>query len=49
MSDTQFPEDSWVQVRYPLTVEQERGDRSAWPWLPTGNPTVSGKRAVGRS
>jgi hypothetical protein len=34
MSDTQFPEDSWVQVRYPLTAEQERGDRTAWPWLP---------------
>ena len=22
-----FPEDSWVQVRYPLTREQEHGDR----------------------
>jgi hypothetical protein len=29
-----FPEDSWVEVRYPLTGEQERGDRDAWPWLP---------------
>ena len=29
-----FPEDSWVQVRYPLTREQEHGDRAAWPWLP---------------
>ena len=29
MTDTQFPEDSWVQVRYPLTAEQERGDRAA--------------------
>jgi hypothetical protein len=29
-----FPEDSWVEVRYPLTREQERGDRAAWPWLP---------------
>ena len=29
-----FPEDSWVQVRYPLTSEQEHGDRAAWPWLP---------------
>jgi hypothetical protein len=29
-----FPEDSWVEVRYPLTGEQERGDRAAWPWLP---------------
>ena len=34
MSDTPFPEDSWVAVRYPLTAEQERGDRGAWPWLP---------------
>ncbi len=29
-----FPEDSWVQSRYPLTREQELGDRSSWPWLP---------------
>ena len=29
-----FPEDSWVEVRYPLTGEQEHGDRAAWPWLP---------------
>jgi hypothetical protein len=28
-----FPEDSWVEVRYPLTSEQEP-DRSAWPWVP---------------
>ena len=29
-----FPEDSWVQVRYPLTREQAHGDRVRWPWLP---------------
>ena len=29
-----FPEDSSVEVRYPLTSEQEHGDREAWPWLP---------------
>jgi hypothetical protein len=29
-----FAAESWVQVRYPLTREQEHGDRSAWPWLP---------------
>ena len=29
-----FPEDSWVEVRYPLTKEQELADRAAWPWLP---------------
>jgi hypothetical protein len=29
-----FPEDSWVEVRYPLTSEQEHEDRAAWPWLP---------------
>jgi hypothetical protein len=29
-----FPDDSWVEVRYPLTPEQEHGDRNAWPWLP---------------
>jgi len=31
---TSFPEDSWVEVRYPLTGEQEHGERDAWPWLP---------------
>jgi hypothetical protein len=29
-----FVEDTPVMVRYPLTREQERGDRAAWPWLP---------------
>ena len=29
-----FPEDSPVQVKFPLTAEQEHGDRAAWPWLP---------------
>ena len=29
-----FPDDSEVEVRYPLTPEQEAGDRAAWPWLP---------------
>lgn len=28
-----FEEDQEVLVRYPLTAEAERGDRSAWPWL----------------
>ena len=23
-----------VEVRYPLTPEQEHGGRAAWPWLP---------------
>jgi hypothetical protein len=29
-----FEEDQEVLVRYPLSAEQERGDRSEWPWLP---------------
>jgi hypothetical protein len=29
-----FPDDSPVEVRYPLTSQQEHGDRAAWPWLP---------------
>ncbi len=33
-NDVKFPEDTPVLVRYPLTRDQERGDRSAWPWLP---------------
>ena len=30
----QFPDDTPVEVKYPLTPEQEKGDRSEWPWLP---------------
>ncbi len=37
-----FPEGSWVEVRYPLTKEQERGDRAAWPWLPGWVVSVCG-------
>jgi hypothetical protein len=33
-NDGRFPDDSAVEVRYPLDQEQERGDRSRWPWLP---------------
>jgi hypothetical protein len=29
-----YPEGSQVMARYPLTPEQEHGDRAAWPWLP---------------
>ncbi len=29
-----FPDMDPVEVRYPLTPEQEQGDRAAWPWLP---------------
>lgn len=29
-----FPDETPVQVRYPLTSEQEHSDREAWPWLP---------------
>ena len=29
-----FPDDSEVEVRYPLTAEQEHDDRESWPWLP---------------
>jgi hypothetical protein len=29
-----FPEDSDVEVRFPLTPGQSAGDRAAWPWLP---------------
>ena len=28
MTGPAFPEDSWVQVRYPLTSEQEHADRA---------------------
>ena len=28
------PDDTRVDVRYPLNQEQHDGDRDAWPWLP---------------
>ena len=33
-NDGRFPDDSWVEVRYPRTGQEEHGDRAAWPWLP---------------
>jgi hypothetical protein len=29
-----FAEDMAVEVRYPRTKEEERGDWANWPWLP---------------
>ncbi|MGH3193835.1 MAG: hypothetical protein ACRDPY_08655 [Streptosporangiaceae bacterium] len=34
--------DSGVEVRYPLTIGQERGDRAAWPWLPGWVASICG-------
>jgi hypothetical protein len=31
---SQLVEDTPVMVRYPRTTEEERGDRTRWPWLP---------------
>ncbi len=33
-NDGRFPGDSPVEVRYARSKQEERGDRSAWPWLP---------------
>ena len=33
-NDGRFPDDSLVLVRYPRNLQEELGDRSAWPWLP---------------
>ena len=33
-NDGRFPDGTWLEIRYPLTSEQEKGDREAWPWLP---------------
>lgn len=30
----EYPEDTHVEVRYPLTKEQKDGPRADWPWLP---------------
>jgi hypothetical protein len=34
VNDGKFPDDSPVEVRYPLNPDDEHGDRSRWPWLP---------------
>ena len=33
-NDGRFPDGSPVEVRYPRSKQEERGDRSQWPWLP---------------
>jgi len=30
----EYPQDTQVEVRYPLTKEQQAGPRAEWPWLP---------------
>ena len=42
MTGAVFPQDSWVQVRYPLTSEQEDAARDGWPWLPGWVVSVCG-------
>jgi hypothetical protein len=42
MTEPAFPEGSWVQVRFPLTREQEQADRAGWPWLPGWVVSVCG-------
>jgi hypothetical protein len=42
MTGPVFPEDSWVEVRYPLASEQKDTDRAAWPWLPGWVVSVCG-------
>lgn len=32
-NDGRFPDGSAVEVRYPPTREEERGDRDQWPWF----------------
>jgi hypothetical protein len=29
-----FPDDSFIEIRYPRTSQDEQGDRCEWPWLP---------------
>ena len=33
MTRNDFGEGQAVEVRYPLTREQQAGDRNCWPWL----------------
>ena len=41
-NDGRFPDDSLVEVRYPLTGSEQQGDRLAWPWLPGAIPGQCG-------
>jgi hypothetical protein len=31
---SEFREETLVEVRFPRSKQEEKGDRSAWPWLP---------------
>ena len=42
MNMPEFPEDTWVEVRYPPAAGPEHGDREAWPWLPGWVVSVCG-------
>ena len=42
MTGPVFPEDCWLEVRYPPTCEREHADRAAWPWLPGWVVSVCG-------
>ena len=33
-NDGRFPDNTPVEVRFPRSKQEERGDRAAWPWLP---------------
>ena len=33
-NDGGFPDESPVEVRYPRSTQEEKGDREQWPWLP---------------
>jgi hypothetical protein len=33
-NDSRFPDGSPIEIRFPRTEREEKGDRSAWPWLP---------------
>jgi hypothetical protein len=32
MSD-QYPEGTWVETKFPVTVDQNLGPRESWPWV----------------
>jgi len=37
-NDGRFPGESPVEVRYPRSKQEERGDRFRWQWLPGSIP-----------
>jgi hypothetical protein len=38
-----YPEGTWVETKFPLTVDQNVGPRESWPWVRGWVSTVCGR------